>query len=619
MKNHTLLAWPVFIAASLSFQSALAQGTVVEDVQILSSLFEPVGELVNRGDGYFYGAARWSSSATSGVIFRFAPGADAEVLHTFGDVVDAGVANYGGSSPDSGLQLGADGAFYGTTSYGGAHARGTIYRISPDGVFSVLHDIDPTVDGINAVRLIATPGGELYGIMNDLGPLGGGTIFRVGTDGVFETVHAFEDAENIPPNTEVPPGTRFDFNSPFELVLGKDGKIYGTTGIGGPVTAVGDFRLSYGGFFRLEDTGGVTMLGEFESIQDRVAKLVPTADGFHANTDEKLLHISYAGVVTEVAQIETAETGNISLTTPVEGDDGIYGVSYRGGAEDGGFIFRYVSGEGTTILHHFTADYRHRRKWLFEGNDNQIYGLTAYPEADVPAASAVASADGSGARVAKKKKRLPEAVLPKAFRLRAAGDDDNLVPLAKPDVAWLPVKTKDGVREVQVSVLANDKDPDGGTLSITGVEAPEGFSTEIVSTPKGVQISVRASASHPTSALVTYQLGDGQGGSSTGTLSIKSPATGGFRGQATAEELPAAPLTVKLGKKNSVTATLVIGGKKYSGKGLLDVSDSADLSLKAKGETLVNLHIGLVRGSSPQVIATAVDGSATYAATCSPN
>jgi hypothetical protein len=181
------------------------------------------------------------------------------------------------------------------------------------------------------------------------------------------------------------------------------------------------------------------------------------------------------------------------------------------------------------------------------------------------------------------------------------------------------VKTKDGVREVQVSVLANDKDPDGGTLSITGVEAPEGFSTEIVSTPKGEQISVRASASHPTSALVTYHLGDGQGGSSTGTLSIKSPATGVFRGQATAEELPAAPLTLKFGKKNSVTATLVIGGKKYSGKGLLDVSDSADLSLKAKGETLVNLHIGLVRGSSPQVIATAVDGSATYAATCSPN
>jgi uncharacterized repeat protein (TIGR03803 family) len=614
MKIPRLLLWSALVAAPLSLQAVHAQGVTVEDVQLLSSLFEPNGELINRGDGYFYAAARWSSSATAGVIFRFAPGSDAEVLYTFGTLADASETNYGGSNPSSGLVLGADGAFYGTTSHGGAHARGTIYRISPDGVFSVLHDINPAVDGWESMRLIATPGGDLYGTMTDGGSLGGGTIYRIGTDGVFETVHAFESPESFPPGTEVPPGTRFEFSLPIELILGKDGKIYGTTGIGGPVHASGNFRLSYGGFFRLEDTGSLTMLSEFDAIEERIAKLVPTGNGFYSNTDEDLLHLSYTGTLTEVATIETPETGMTGLTSPVEREDGLYGLSYYGGEEDGGFIYKHVAGEGTTILYNFPADYRNRRKWLFPGNDGLLYGLTAYPESEVPEAGAVAASAPRAAK--KKKKRLSEAVLPKAFRLRPSGADDNLVPLAKSDIAWLPVKAKDGVREVQVNVLTNDKDPDGGSLAITNVEAPEGLSTEVVSTPKGPQIRVRTSVSHPSSAVVTYQLEDGQGGSSTGTLSIKSPASGVFAGQATAEGVPAAALTVKLGKQNSVTATLVIGGKKYSGSGKLDVSDSADLSLKAKGKTPVNLHIGLLRGASPQVIAVAVDGQTTYSATC---
>jgi uncharacterized repeat protein (TIGR03803 family) len=618
MKLNPLLLWPVLAAAPLSLQSVFAQGAIVDEVQVLSSLYEPTGDLVNRGDGYFYGAARWSNSAKSGVIFRFAPGSDAEVLYTFGTIADAGVPNYGGANPATGLQLGPDGAFYGTTSYGGAHTHGTIYRISPDGVFSVLHDINASVDGYGAYRLIVTPSGVIYGVMGDGGPQGGGTIFRIGTNGVFETVHAFEDPESIPPNTEVPPGTRFDFSSPAELVLGQDGKIYGTTGIGGPVNPFGNFRFTYGGFFRLEDAGTVTVLAEFDSLQDHVWRLVPTDDGFHANTEDELLHISYTGTVTEVAEIETEETGDVYLTSPIEKADGLYGVSLYGGEEDGGFIYKHVEGEGTTILHNFPADYRSRLKWLFAGADDVLYGLTAYAESQVPETSASASRDASGVRDPKKKKRLPDSVLPKAFRVRTSQTSvENFPPLAKPDTAWLPAKAKDGVREVVVDVLANDRDTDGGTLSIIGVEAAEGLIAEVVGTPKGQRVSVSTTAAHPASGVVSYHLSDGSG-VSTGTISVKSPASGVFTGQATAPEVAAAPLTVKFGKKNSVTAILVIGGKKYTGKGSLDVSDSADISLKSKGKTPVNLHLGLVRGSSPQVIATAVDGSATYSATCSP-
>ena len=122
------------------------------------------------------------------------------MLHTFGTVEDGGVANYGGANPASGLLLGPDGAFYGTTTYGGAHARGVIYRLSPDGVFSVLHDINATTDGWDAYRLIAAPDGKLYGVMSDGGALGGGTVFRIGTDGVFaaDSVLAKHDENYMP-------------------------------------------------------------------------------------------------------------------------------------------------------------------------------------------------------------------------------------------------------------------------------------------------------------------------------------------------------------------------------------------------------------------------------------
>ena len=48
----------------------------------------------------------------------------------------------------SGLILGPDGNFYGTSGNGGASSFGTVYKITPAGVVTVLHSFNST-DGSN--------------------------------------------------------------------------------------------------------------------------------------------------------------------------------------------------------------------------------------------------------------------------------------------------------------------------------------------------------------------------------------------------------------------------------------------------------------------------------------
>jgi len=597
-----------------------ADDPVFEEIGFIKSQFEPLGNMVNPGDGYFYGAARWSEFAAGGLIFRIAPGQEAEILHTFGVIENGGETNVGGSNPDCPLVLGADGAFYGVTSDAGAYGFGTIYRITSDGTYSVLHDMATPIAAV--FSLIATPQGELYGAGADFGPLGGGTIFKVGADGIFETIHAFEESPIIPPTDTVPPGTRFPFHSPYKLALGPDGNIYGSVSQGGLVHASNPFRFSYGGLFRYDSPNTVTMLSEYvpntEPNGSNAVLGVPGADGFYGTYNHKLIRTNLNGSVDVLADLTSmGVTPGVSLIMP----DGIYGTASTGGEDDAGFIYRYVAGEGATIIHHFGEEYARRIRSLVAGNDGFVYGIAAFPEnyrPEEPEVTPPVAAAAVGKAKAKAKKKKVVVPRPITFRFKAGASASNFVPVAKPDASWLPAKATGGKREVLVDVLANDRDPDGDALSIAGLgELSEG-TAEVVTTPKGTRVRFETTEADPASQVLTYDLSDGNGGTSTGSISLKSPATGSFTGSASSEGAAAAPLTVTFGKKNTITATLVVAGKKYTGKGVLDVADSADLALKAKKQPSINLHLGLHRGATREIDATFLVGDAVYTATLLP-
>src|ERR1700722_9945694 len=99
-----------------------------------------------------------------------------------------GASGTDGHSPSGSLLLGSDGNFYGATYSGGSNANckvtggcGTLYRITPSGVETVLYSFGTTAsDGmIPSGALIQASDGHLYGTTLQGGTAGMGTVFSL--------------------------------------------------------------------------------------------------------------------------------------------------------------------------------------------------------------------------------------------------------------------------------------------------------------------------------------------------------------------------------------------------------------------------------------------------------
>ena len=571
--------------------SSIALATTFEDIQVINRQVQPTGHLANRGDGYFYGVSRYSENNPYGMIYRFAPDKNLEVLYSFPDIDYATSTNFGGQNPASALTAGPNGEFYGTTSYGGAHGMGTIYRLSADGVFSVIHDIHPA-DGYDCWRLILDPAGDILGVMGDGGPGGAGTIFRLSPDGTYQTVHAFQRPAFYPP-WMVPPGASFEPFYPNSIALAPDGSIYGTTSGGGPIEAFGWSQFTYGTFFQIQNTGEFTILGEFDPFKKRPESMTPATGGFFVTTEGKIFHVSYNGTISVEMDFTTMpETGVTSLGEPVATAQGSYGVSMYGGNNGGGFIYRLLPEGGFSVAHHFPTNFERCQPTLAEGNDGLIYGLIDFGATD-PSLS------------------------PRVFRLHDAATSPNYVPVAAPDEAWLPRKATNGKREVIVDILGNDHDPDSDPLTITSFSGDVGSGTaELIQTPQGVKLKFSTQEDAPSSRLLTYTVADSQGSISKSYVAIKSPAPGYYSGYASGGEVLNAPLGLSVSKTNFVVATFDLNGVKYSGQGTLDTSDTANFSLSATGQAQLGLRVKLQRGTNTCLEATIRHHEAIYQGTC---
>jgi uncharacterized repeat protein (TIGR03803 family) len=180
-----LLVLVVVIASTLSL-SAQTFTTLIEFNG--SNGAHPLGELTQGRDGNLYGVTPLGGGQGAGEVFRLTPSGTFTIIHKF-NTAD-------GKQPNPGLVLGPDGNFYGTTEYGAnpncGNGCGTIFRVSPTGQFSTLYQFTRGNDGGNAFSgLTMGRDGSFYGTTLDGGSGTWGTVYRWTNNGTLTTVHSF--------------------------------------------------------------------------------------------------------------------------------------------------------------------------------------------------------------------------------------------------------------------------------------------------------------------------------------------------------------------------------------------------------------------------------------------
>lgn len=578
----------ISLALNLGLPALRADEPVYEAIETIKSKFDPGGDMVNSGDGYFYGVARWSDQHRGGAIFRVGPRQSVEMIHAFTYQPSWPEPNAGGSTPSTNLSIGPDGAFYGATQGGGAHGWGVIYRITPEGAFSVLYDLNYT-DALGVTQLIKGPDGFLYGCGNYGGTYNYGRLFRVSLGGSFEVLYDFG-------SPALPPGS--GLSSPLFLCFGADGKLYGTT--------LGSVLYRYDG------PGQITIVTNLLDLGQFYGRCFPTPDGFYITTDRQLVHVTLAGEKTELANFKTDGMGDsVSPVTGIVTPDGFYGITSYGGANESGFVYRYVQGQGVDYLHEFGPEFRWNGRSLALGNDGLIYGIAVLPE-EIPALRTSAAGKMTAA-VETRAKRAPAAKGGRSFRLRdVAASVPNFVPVTGNETVMLPAKAEGAVREVTVAVLSNDRDPDLDPLSLAGVGAAGDGTVEIVQGKGGQSLRFSTAEADPPSRKIVYQVADDMGGQSTANLHLLSPAKGVYQGGGDST----GQLTVSIGSGNQCKVTYLLGGQRFSGKGVLDSGDGATIQLKAKKLAPVMLRLDLARGVTRQLSATVTTEGGVFTILC---
>ena len=130
----------------------------------------PAGGLIQAADGNFYGVASEGGSFGAGTVFQMTPDHTVNVLYSFSGGADGGV-------PVGGIVEASDGNLYGTTSSGGVNGAGVLFRVTPSGTYTVLHDFTEATGSGPRSSLMQHTNGRLYGMTSSGGSANLGVFF----------------------------------------------------------------------------------------------------------------------------------------------------------------------------------------------------------------------------------------------------------------------------------------------------------------------------------------------------------------------------------------------------------------------------------------------------------
>jgi uncharacterized repeat protein (TIGR03803 family) len=322
----------------------------------------PSGPLL-ASDGNLYGTTTQGGAHLGGTVFKITPSGTLTTVYNFnGD---------DGFEPSSGLVRGSDGNFYGTTSNGGYHHIGEVFRVTPGGSLAVLHSFNYDYgDGGYPGAVAFGSDGNLYGTTTLGGGSNKGTFFVVSRDGnTFVTLYGFDSSIGANPSAA--------------LIQSSDGYFYGVAPAGG--------SSGVGTVFKISAIGSPTLLHNFclqpncTDGQNPSAALLRGNDGnFYgtaysggANGYGTIFKITSGGTLTTLHNFTRAD-GRNPLGALIQAYDGnFYGTTAAGGAHDVGTIFQMTPAGVLSSLHSFnTADGASPNSGVVQGSDGYFYGTT---------------------------------------------------------------------------------------------------------------------------------------------------------------------------------------------------------------------------------------------------
>jgi len=224
----------------------------------------PFAGLIRDEVGNFYGSAEFGGSG-AGVIFRLSNGGVFDVLHSFSGGSDGGC-------PDGSLLMDRMGELFGVATCGGSFpGAGAIFKMTPDGTVTVLHNFTGGNDGsIPIGPLVRDVQGNLFGVTQSGGSSGQGVVFKLDPSGTERVLYTFSGGA--------------DGASPAAgLTLGASGDLYGTTLFGGSFGLGVVFKVSADGTEAVLHTftGGADGANPFGAVlvRDSQGNLYGTAYG----------------------------------------------------------------------------------------------------------------------------------------------------------------------------------------------------------------------------------------------------------------------------------------------------------------------------------------------------
>lgn len=144
--------------------------------------FSPFAGVVLDSNNNLYGTTYRGGAIGAGTVFKVTPSGTETVLYSFTCGTNA-------CEPESGLAFDSKGNLYGTTHWGGLYDLGTVFKLTPSGVESVLHKFADKSDGyfppLYANGVAVDSAGNLYGTTDEggssthCGVSGCGTVFKI--------------------------------------------------------------------------------------------------------------------------------------------------------------------------------------------------------------------------------------------------------------------------------------------------------------------------------------------------------------------------------------------------------------------------------------------------------